>query len=583
MTLNSIEIDKKLCLVRKMDRDKKNIAIIVLSIALVTSGILHIFLAIEPMNGFHPSYGEQLRVGTLKGPLDLDPVRSWDSASNDVIEQVCEGLYQYNLSDLNLGIVPRLASDYGTWDVTRTKFTVPLRRNVFFHDGTLFNAEAVKWNFERINWFINGTGTLNTLVGISQIHSLYEFLNGTTIFDPVTPVIKNSDYSVTINLRAPYAILESLLCYVTAYMLSPTSTNKTTYIETATGDIVGTGPFMYDHYIADTEVKFTQWDRYWRTGAYFEEVTFAIIGDSTTRNNAMLGHTIDYLSGAASSLFPTFDADYTITHRSGVHGLPYYYLGMNNKKINRTWRQAISYAINYTYIIEELQSGQVYRSNGPLAPNFPMSDPNIKAVTWNLANARQILVDAGITNLTANNDTTGPIADAWKAADFQSWEYWYNIGNAFREDLGVLLMNNLDQIGIEVLDPYGGFNPPIYPFEPIDYNSLELYWIGWGPDYLSPYNMIAPLFSNQSISNSAQYHNHTVEMWLEEVLSETNATKRADLYSKILYQIVEVDMPHAFVYYPYQHSVHSADLKGVPYNAMGSFYAYPMYRVPSEY
>ncbi|MHA1234470.1 MAG: hypothetical protein ACTSQL_05215, partial [Promethearchaeota archaeon] len=167
--------------------------------------------------------------------------------------------------------------------------------------------------------------------------------------------------------------------------------------------------------------------------------------------------------------------------------------------------------------------------------------------------------------------------------DFKSWVYYYNIGNSFREDLGVLLQNNLDQIGIDVLDSYGRFYPPIYPYEPIDYDSLELYWIGWDPDYLSPYNMIAPLFSNQSASNSAQYHNHAVEMWLDEVLSEINATKRAELYSKILHQIVEVDMPHAFGYHPYQHSVHSADLEGVPYNALGSFYAYPMYRVPSEY
>ena len=572
-----------------MDRDRKNIAIIVLSIALVASGLILNYLAFGPTNGSHPSMRVTLVVGSLEGPSNLDPVHSWDSASNDVIEQVCEGLYQHNLSDPDLGIVPRLASDYGTWDVTGTEFTVPLRRNVFFHDGTPFSAEAVKWNFERINWFINASGTLNASIGISQIHSLYEFPNGTTILHPITPVTVNSEYSVTINLRAPYAVFEPLICYVTAFLLSPTSTNKTTYIETATGDIVGTGPFVYDHYIVydhysvDAEVKFHRWDRYWRTGAYFEELTFIIIENSTARYNAMKGHTVDYLIGGPPSFISSNYSDPTLTCRSDIPSLTYYYLGMNNKKINKTWRQAISYAINYSFIIEELQDGTVYRSNGPLAPNFPKYDPDIKAATWNLSKARQILVDAGITNLTANNDTTGPIADAWKAADFQSWEYWYNIGNAFREDLGVLLMNNLDQIGIEVLDPYGGFNPPIYPFEPIDYNSLELYWIGWGPDYLSPYNMIAPLFSNQSISNSAQYHNHTVEMWLEEVLSETNATKRADLYSKILHQIVEVDMPHAFVYYPYQHSVHSADLKGVPYNAMGSFYAYPMYRVPSEY
>ncbi|GAG57501.1 unnamed protein product, partial [marine sediment metagenome] len=145
------------------------------------------------------------------------------------------------------------------------------------------------------------------------------------------------------------------------------------------------------------------------------------------------------------------------------------------------WRQAISYAINYTCIIEELQRGTVYRSNGPLAPNFPMYDPNIKAATWNLAKARQILVDAGITTLTVNNDTTGPIADAWKAADLQSWNYSYNLGNVFREDLGVLLRYNLDLIGINVIDhgmSWANFTNRAYGDMGLSgYDSLELYWI----------------------------------------------------------------------------------------------------------
>jgi peptide/nickel transport system substrate-binding protein len=403
--------------------EKKNIAILILAVALVASGIGNIFLAFGPSIQTAPPDKITFVFGTSSGPADLDPVKSWDSASNDVIEQVCEGLYMYNLSDPALGIVPRLAADYGTWD-SPTQFTVPLRRDVYFHDGTPFNADAVKWTFERINYFINASLTLPGSVGISQIHSLYEFPNQTTILDPTNPVTVNSEYSVTINLRAPYAIFEPLICYVTAYMVSPTSTEQFEYIDTATGDLVGTGPFVYDYYIADTEVKFHRWDRYWRTGAYFEEMTFAIIEDPTTRNNAMLGHTIDYLSGSMTSLFPTFDADATITHRTGGRGLGYYYLGMNNHYINQTWRQAISYAVNYTYIIDELQDGTVFRANGPLAPDFPGFNASIQAATYDLANARSIVQSMGFaTGLDADDTTTGPNADAWKALALQTWNY----------------------------------------------------------------------------------------------------------------------------------------------------------------
>ena len=571
-----------------MEMEKKNIAILILAIALVASGVGNIiFLLPTPVV---PEEKITFVFGTGSGPSDLDPVRSWDSASNDVIEQVWEGLYMYNLSDPDLAPVARLASGDGTWDVTNTHFTVPLRRGVYFHDGAPFNAAAVNFTFSRINWFINASQDLPGAVGISQIHSLYEFPNGTTILHPTNPVTINDEYSVTINLRAPYAVFEKLICYVTAYMLSPKSTPAREYIETSTGDIVGTGPFVYDHYIADTEVKFHRWDRYWRTGAYFEEVTYAIIEDSTTRNNAMLGHTIDYLAGSESSLFPTFDADVTITHRAGGRALSYYYLGMNNNRINKTWRQAISWAINYTYIIDELQDGTVYRSNGPLAPDFPGYDPNIKAATWDLAKSRGIVkgmfpVETAL--LLADNDTTGANAIAWRGTTIKSWNYSYNTDNNFRVDLGVLLTDNLDLMGINVIDQPMSWADFIYRaygyMEPGGYDSLMLYWIGWGPDYLEPFNMIAPLFSNKSASDSCQYYNASVEQWLADVLVTTDPIARDALYTQILHQIVEVDMPHAFGYHPYQHSVHSADIVNVAYNAMGNFYVYPIYRTPTEY
>jgi len=560
-----------------MDRDKKNIALIVLSVALVASGIVNIFFAIEPEIPKPIPKSRTLNVGTVYGQWDLDPINSYDSVSKDVIEQVCEGLYMYNLSDPNLGIVPRLALDYGIWDSSGTRFTITLRQNVWFHDGTPFNAEAVKWNFERINWFTNGTGTLNTTR--SQTHYLWEFPNGTIILDPNNSITINSEYNVTINLRTPYAIIESLLCHVSAFMLSPKLTPKYEYISTAYGRIVGTGPFVYDYYIANSEIKFHRWNNYWREPAFFEELTIFLFEDYTRWYNAFCAHSIDYKLGHTNPVMqPLFF--------HSVRSFNYFYLGMNNNKINKTWRQAISYAIDYTYIINVLKAGRARRSNGPLAPNFLMYDPNIKAATWDLAKARQILVDAGITNLIANNDTTGPIADAWKAADFQTWNYSYNIGNRFREDLGVLLEDNLDLIGIEVIDQgmsNDDFLNRVYGYmEPGGYDSLELYFMGWRPDYLSPFNMIVPLFSNQSTFNSAQYNNHTVETWLGEVLSETNATKRAELYSKILHQIVEVDMPHVFGYHPIRYYFHYPDLINVPYNPLLTFYAYPMYRDPNS-
>ena len=102
--------------------------------------------------------------------------------------------------------------------------------------------------------------------------------------------------------------------------------------------------------------------------------------------------------------------------------------------------------------------------------------------------------------------------------------------------------------------------------------------LGVSSDSLSPYNMLYQLFSNKSDINYFQYHNHNVEIWFKQVLTETNPNARQALYANILHQIVEVDMPHLFVSHPYLEFIHSADLNGVQYNSMGKEYFYPTFR-----
>lgn len=523
-------------------------------------------------------------VGVMCGPFDIDPVHCSDSNSRDVIYQVAEGLFMHDFSDPELKVVPRLAADYGIWDGTGMHYTLALRQDVLFHDGTKFNASSVKWNFERINWFLNATGTLNTT--LVEIQSIWKLPNGSLFLDAFNPVSINTEYNVTINLIAPYTILESVLCRVNAFMLSPISTPRYESINTTTGAIVGTGPFIYDYYSPNDwpygHVNFHRWEGYWREPAYLSEIEFVIINDGTTRNNALLNGRIDFLMGPLSSMLPTFRNNSVIfVEENKVSSLSYYHVCMNNKKINQTWRQAISYAINYSYIMEELLQGDSSRSNGPLAPNFPGNNISIKAAAWDLAKARQILINAGIPGtggLIANNDTTGPFATAWKSADLATWNYSYDEHNNFRENLGVLLANNLDLIGIEVVDQPMSWSDFIYRaygyLEPGGFDSLELFWIGKSPAFLDPFNIISTLFSNQSAFNSAQYHNHQVEMWLEETLKEKNPLERDKTYSKILHQIVEVDMAHAFVFHPMLVSVYHMGVKGYYQNALNQLYCY---------
>lgn len=565
-----------------MERDRKIIAIIFLSIAVVVSGIGNIVFFWLYFQ-YSPPLEEKvsLVVGTRSGPTDLDPLNADDSESYNVIRQVVEGLYMYDYTDPDLPRIPLLAVDEGIWEDNLT-WTVSLRDDVWFHDYEKFNATTVKWNFDRLMWFSNATGTLN--LTLFRNYPLFELPDGTFIIDEV---VVNSEYNITFKLNIPYPPFKELLCHTSCYILSPKSTPQYEYINTLTGDLVGTGPFIYNNYVAGKEVKFSRWGGYWRHGAYFEEIFFSVIYDATDRNNAMLDHEIDYFLDPLYYFSPTFETDFSITISDPVVGVDYNYLKLNNNRINETWRQAISYAINYSFIIEELKKGNAVRANDPIAPAFVGYNSSVNVPSYNLTYAREIVVSMGYGNLSWN-DTQ------WRNANFVSFNYTY-YSTAFLENLGILLYDKLDLIGIDLKGAW--FHIPYFKNPSFEYPNYyqymyngDIHWFSWTPDYLDPMNTFLSLFSNSSIPDNwieLTYNNRlnlafVNDSWLEQkitqALKETNNTVRNIIYSEIQHYLAEELFPHAFGFHSKLYFVHSADLRNVPYNSFGTFYAWPIYR-----
>jgi len=561
--------------------EKKDVYIIILSLCLIFLIGISLFLGtnLGISQCCPPPPPETLIVGTNSGPNDLDPCDSWDKASNDVIRQVAETLFTYNLSEPDLPKVNLLAESY-FWNVNNTILTVSLRQGIKFHDGTDFNADAVKWNLDRFMYLMNHTGGLPSDGRAVKIHSLYEFPDGSPIFDEIL-VLSNS--TIEIYLNAPYAPLLDALSYTSSSMLSPSSTPERVLIDETTGDLIGTGPYMYDYYIADSEVGFTKFENYWREEVMFERMIYRVIDDPTARNYAMFAREIDIILDPMRDLLPAYDLDpLTTTYEN--FGLDYQYLLFNNKKINVTWRKAMSYAVNYTYIIEEMSDGLAFRSFGPISPGFgEYYDPGIvnNAPYYNLTIARQTLInDPGVntTGLSANdnhNDT------AWESADLATFKYSYYAENGYKADLYPLLEEWFDDIGITVVDD--GWSPPLFgpPWGPPwsgNNDYLDLYWLGWGPDHLDPITMFLPLFSNTSESNGAQVNDNKLQKMMENAIREVNDLIRVEIYKNISYYLAEELFPHAFLYHNKVYHIHSADLYDVPYNAFNDFHAYHIKR-----
>jgi len=268
---------------------------------------------------------------------------------------------------------------------------------------------------------------------------------------------------------------------------------------------------------------------------------------------------------------------------------------MNNVLINTTWRKAIAYAVDYDYITDVLREGNAVKMESPIPEGIIYANWSFDEAFLNVSYARTILQGMGFG--VGWNITEGSINEPdWVGATFATFNYTYNIGNSFREDMLVLLQDNLGKIGIVVEDAgmtWGEFIYRLYEIGSLHRNMMQLYWIGWGPDYNDPSNFINPLFTNRSVaSNGAQYNgyeaaiqdnrdplvlNNNVQLLMEAGLSETNPVAREAIYDRIQELLIEHDRPWVWGYVSKSHRAWVANLEGMPVNAMGKEYFYPCY------
>jgi len=585
-----------------MDLEKKDLAIILLAVLAVASIVGNGVLLFLPSAVSPPDLGVTVVFGMMEGPSDLDPMDAWDSASSDVHDQVCEALFMYNLTDPDLEILPILAKAKGDWNFTGVlpTYTVELRDDVWFHDGTKFDAVAAKWNFDRLAGLM-----ANQLAKAGELYQFYvrtDVVNITT--GETAPVFHNiinktevvDDYTIKFTLNTIYSAFEAILSFNAAYMLSPASTPLDEPIDTANGDLVGTGPFVYDGYEAGVEILFHANDFYWRLRPKIDTLIFSIITDPQIRNNALLSGDVDIITDPMGSMLSTFDLDPDITLFEAGQDLGVQYLGMNSVWINTTFRKAISQAINYSFIIEELKEGQAVRLKSPIPEGIAYANWTNDVTLFNRAAAQATMQSMGYG--------VGFTTDAeWQAATFATFNYTYNIGNDMRENMYVLLVDNLDYIGIEVEDAgttFEQFILSLYELAGLHRDLNQMFWIGWIPDYNDPSNYINPLFTNRSVaSNGAKYNGYlsaieagrdafdlmdNVQLLMEEALLETDDHKREVYYDRIQTLLVEQDMPWAYGYVGIDNDAWLKDLMDFPSNAMGRTYFYPVWwDIPALY
>src|SRR2546430_16880455 len=170
-----------------------------------------------------------------------DPYDANDTLSQAMAKSFYEGLYGF---DKDMKMIPVLAESY---EVTKDglTYTVKLKKGIKFHDGTDFNAAAVKANFDRV------TNPDNKL----KRYGLYNNIGKTEVVD---------DYTAKITLKTPFSAFINQLAHPSGIMISPTALKK--YGKDIAFNPVGTGPFKFVEWQPTDYLKVANNENYCRKG-----------------------------------------------------------------------------------------------------------------------------------------------------------------------------------------------------------------------------------------------------------------------------------------------------------------------------
>ena len=245
-----------------------------------------------------------LIVGQIAEPKALDPAAV--TAVNDfrILMNVYDGLVRYK--DGTLEVEPALAE---SWEISEdgTVYTFTLREGVSFHDGSPFNAEAVKFNFDRM---LNEDHPFHD-TGPFPLSFFFSAVEATEVVD---------DMTVKFTLNAPYAPFLSNLAYPTGLIVSPAA------VEQHGADFgrnpSGTGPFTFAEWRSNEAVVIEANGDYWDGAPALQAVVFRPITDANTRTAEMLAGGIDLMVEVPPVALSEFQGDtYMLHEQAGPHVL----------------------------------------------------------------------------------------------------------------------------------------------------------------------------------------------------------------------------------------------------------------------
>lgn len=444
--------------------------------------------------------------------------------SMNVHAMIYDGLVEYGEKG---EILPSLAE---SWDISEDGkvYTFHLRQGVKFSDGTEFNADAVKFSFER--WVKDPANSLNVATAMESLE-----------------VADKHTITMTFN-KAYYPFLTELSFARPVRIISPTAVEPAGDINGTFVRAIGTGPWMAESYKTDQEAVLVSNPNYWGDLPKLSKIIMKVIPDPQSRVLALQSGDVDIAGGQMGKLpvesVPVIEADSSLTLQkspgTSSHFMIFNYNTSALQDLNV--RKAINLAMNKKSIVNDLMNGIGQEAKGL----FPLTVPYVTESnnTWygfDPEEAKQLLATAGYKD----SDGDGIAEKDGNPLEFnfvlQQAEYpeWKTISE--------LIQSELKEIGIDVklqvLEP-NAYYDALWTNKAYDLILYRTY-----DDAYNPHSFLLSLFHRTTEAPAVVWSDAELEAQIDNAVGAMDLQERQSAYDSIFLRMYQEAM-FAAIYFP---------------------------------
>ena len=482
-----------------------------------------LFVCVGVVRGANAAEGkvaEQLIVLTGADASTFDPHMCTDSATEIFNKNIYNNLVRFNDK---MEIIPDLAEK---WSVSEDgcTWTFNLRTGVKFHDGTDFNAEAVKVTFERLLDKATGSPRRSVLSSIVKV-------------EPVDAA------TVKITTASPNGAMLQQLAHPVAAIISPTAIK--TYGKDISKHPTGTGAFKFKEWKIGEEIVLERNENYFNGTPMVQTVYFRVVPEDATRALLLQSGQADI----AMRLPVTEVNRLRNTDRVKIMDgdtVMMMYVALNNSKgvlKDMRVRQAMNYAVDKDAIVNDILEGMGAVADSPISP-LTWGYASTMKYNKDVAKAKALLAEAGYP-------------------DGIDLELWSTAGRYFMD---VQVAENLQaqwaEAGIRVKIRQWEFQALM---SEVKKGEFDMVLLGWSPSTGDADQGMYPVFHSTQFppnSNRAFYRNADVDKLLDQARVEVDAKKRAELY-KQAEKIIMDEAAWTFLYQCKQALAYRSNISGI--------------------